>query len=127
MVSPKKVSSLRLHKWKDVISEAAQFHPPWIQFIGGEPLLCGKAFLQELLEHARSVGIDGIEVFTNGYLLDREWVDILSAHKASIAFSIYSKQPETHDKITGIPGSHKKLLHHIDMLIRNDIQQLFFA
>lgn len=121
VVFPKKDSSLRLQEWKDVISDAAKYHPPWIQFIGGEPLLCGKAFLQELLEHARSGGIDGIEVFTNGYLLDQEWVNILSANKASIAFSIYSKQAKTHDKITGIPGSHKKLLHHIDMLIRNDI------
>lgn len=121
MVSQKKDSSLSLQQWKDVIRAAARYDPPWIQFIGGEPLLCGKAFLQELLEQTHVAGIEGIEVFTNAYLLDQKWVDILYANKASIAFSIYSKKAETHDRITGIPGSHKKLLHHIDMLIRNNI------
>ena len=121
MVSPKKDPSLSLQQWKDVISSAAEYHPPWIQFIGGEPLLCGKAFLQELIEHTHAANINGIEVFTNGYLLDQEWADIFSANKTSIAFSIYSKKAETHDKITGISGSHKKLLSDIDLLIRKNV------
>jgi radical SAM protein with 4Fe4S-binding SPASM domain len=120
-IASKKTASLQLQQWKTIIDEVVAYHPPWIQLIGGEPLLRGKPFIKELLEHIRSKGVEGLEVFTNGTLLDKKWADIFMGCEASVAFSIYSKDEDTHDRITGVPGSHRNLMGHIDMLIRNQV------
>jgi uncharacterized protein len=59
---------------------------------GGEPLLAGRDWVQWFLEQAEKVGAAGgvrfrTSVQTNGTLLDRRWVDLLTAHQVSIGVS----------------------------------------
>jgi radical SAM protein with 4Fe4S-binding SPASM domain len=108
--------SLSLAQWKRVLSEAASLEASWVQIIGGEPLLMGKAFIEELLFHARASGFAHTELFTNGSLIDEQWAAIFRHTGTDVAFSIYSGSAVIHDGITGVRGSHKRLLRNIELL-----------
>jgi len=114
--------SLPVLRWLQVLTEAAQFSPPWVQLIGGEPLLCGKAFIQGILCHAQNLGIPHMEIFTNGILLNEAWADLFRDMNTHIAFSIYAKSAQVHDAVTGISGSHSRLLQNIEILIRKGVE-----
>ncbi len=57
-----------------------------------------------------------IEVFTNGYYLNKDWIDFLKTYNIKIAMSIYSHKEKLHNKIT---NNDKYLLH-----LRNSIKFL---
>lgn len=108
--------SLRLKQWQAVISEAASLGAKWIQFIGGEPLLYRKRSLFELISTAQKAQYDFIEIFTNGTLIDDEYVDFFAEHNVHIAVSIYSKRPDVHDEVTQRPGSFHRMMKNIEKL-----------
>lgn len=113
--------SLRLKQWQAVISEAASLGAKWIQFIGGEPLLYGKRSLFELISTAQKAQYDFIEIFTNGTLIDDEYVDFFAAHDVHIAVSIYSKRPDVHDEVTQSPGSFHRMMRNVEKLHRRGV------
>jgi MoaA/NifB/PqqE/SkfB family radical SAM enzyme len=87
-----------------------------VQLTGGEPLLC--EFLPELVARVYELGIAECEVFTNGLLLDRRMLETLAPHRPSLAFSMYSHDPSTHDSITGVQDSHRRTLAAIERALR---------
>jgi radical SAM protein with 4Fe4S-binding SPASM domain len=117
--------SLSLHKWQAVISEAASLGARWVQFIGGEPLLYGKRNLCQLILTARKARFGLIEVFTNGTLIDDEYVGFFAEHGVHIALSIYSKRPEIHDKVTESPGSFHRMMKNIEKLRHHGVPLRF--
>ena len=84
-----------------------------VQFIGGEPFR--HPALRSILETAAKQ-FRRIEIFTNGTLLDDAWCRLLQALKIRAALSVYSDQPEIHDAVTGIRGSHAAVMHGVDLL-----------
>jgi radical SAM protein with 4Fe4S-binding SPASM domain len=100
---------------KRVMEEAAQEGCRQIQLTGGEPLL--RKDIGELVDHARALNFDDIEIFTNGTLLREPLVRFLSERSIGVALSLYSYREETHDYITGVPGSHSKTLKGLKMLL----------
>ena len=91
-----------------------------VQFIGGEPLLSGNK-LYKYVDLLNRSGILDIEIFTNGTLIDIMWINFFKQHKLKIALSVYSKSPVTHDQITKVHGSFKKLKMAIELLNQNKI------
>ena len=83
-----------------------------VQLTGGEPLLC--EFLPELVARASELGIAECEIFTNGLLFDQRMLGTLAPHRPSLAFSVYSHDPSTHDGITGVKDSHRRTLAAIE-------------
>ena len=65
----------------------------------------------------RSVGIEHVEIYTNGLALTEELVAELAPSRPAFAFSIYSADPEAHDRITRTPGSHRRTLAAIDRVV----------
>ncbi|MEU5694674.1 FxsB family cyclophane-forming radical SAM/SPASM peptide maturase [Actinosynnema sp. NPDC020468] len=66
---------------------------------GGEPLLAGVAFLEELVRGLRSrvpVPVD-VVVQTNGTLLDRGWLEVLARLRVRVGVSV-DGVPEAHDR-----------------------------
>jgi uncharacterized protein len=71
---------------------------------GGEPLLMGKAYIrQALAHHGFAEGHLRASMQTNGVLLDREWAELLSAHKVSTGVSL-DGPPSVHDARRITPG-----------------------
>jgi MoaA/NifB/PqqE/SkfB family radical SAM enzyme len=98
-----------------MIDEAAAAGFRRIQFTGGDPLLC--EFLPEAVAHAAARGIPHLEIYTNGLALTDELLGKLAPHRPSFAFSVYSADPEIHDRTTRTPGSHRRTLAAIDRVV----------
>jgi MoaA/NifB/PqqE/SkfB family radical SAM enzyme len=92
-----------------------------IQFIGGEPFLYGEKIF-ELAEHAKSIGMDSMGMFSNFTLLTGEWADRMKELGMRAATSIYSKRPEVHDEITTVEGSFEWTMRGVNMLRERNIR-----
>ncbi len=103
-----------------VIEEASQLGFRRIQLTGGDPLLCD--FLPEAVAHARTHGIPHIEIYTNGLALTAELLAELAPHQPTFAFSVYSIDPDEHDRVTRTPGSHKRTFAAIDRVVASKLK-----
>ena len=110
---------LSTEEWKKLIDDAFKLGCRRCQFIGGEPFVYrgenGEDVL-DLAEHAKNIGYEFVEIFTNATLLTEKKVERIKALGVSIAVSLYSKDPEVHDRITKTPGSHKKTVQALRLL-----------
>lgn len=102
---------MQLADWMDTLDQAADLGCKRAQFIGGEPTLYPG--LAELIEHARSLSFEHLEVFTNGTVLTDKLKSIFARCNVNLAFSVYAAQEEVHDGITGQKGSLGKTLASI--------------
>jgi MoaA/NifB/PqqE/SkfB family radical SAM enzyme len=85
----------------------------------------GEVFIRRdflpIVAHARSRGLS-VTVFTTGTLLTPETATRLAdLHPLSVEVSIYSAQPEVHDRVTRIPGSHARSLRALRLLKERDV------
>lgn len=103
-----------------VLEELHRNNIKHIQFIGGEPLLMGSELKDIIFECGKN--FDFIEIFTNGTLINEEWCDFLKNHSIVVAISIHSYDPEEHDRITGVTGSHNKVVNAIRLLLKHRIK-----
>ncbi len=91
-----------------------------IQIIGGEPF-CNKD-IKKMIQYAQS-RFDTLEIFTNGTMLNEEWVDFIGNYKnIKLAFSVYSYIESEHDSVTMISGSYKRTLNTIELVKRKKIK-----
>jgi MoaA/NifB/PqqE/SkfB family radical SAM enzyme len=90
-------------RWLNIIDEAIALGCRSIQFIGGEPTL--HPDLPVLISHAHSAGCTLIEVYTNGTMLTEELLEICSATRTHLAFSVYGANAQVHERVTGVPRS----------------------
>ena len=104
---------------RQVIGDAAALGWKRLQFTGGECTM--NPDLQDLILHAKSCGFEFIEIFTNGTLLTEPMVQFLAQEGVHVGMSIYSYRPETHDAITGIPGSYEMSLNAIRLLLQYQV------
>lgn len=116
---PENEQKLNFSQWKKQIEDVSKLGCTTCQFIGGEPFLYrgknGETVL-DLAKYAKSVGFKFIEIFTNGTLLTKEKIDVIKQLGINMAISLYSIDPEIHDKITRTRGSHKKTMKALEML-----------
>jgi len=111
----KKSKELSLSKWKSIVVEAAEISCKQLTLIGGEPFLHPACV--ELTEFARTlVGIQTVEVFTNGTLCRPDQLRALAAADVNFALSVYASHSALHDKITGVPGSFDRTICALDFL-----------
>ncbi len=110
-----KPNRLSHDEWLGLIDDVRRLECRSIQFIGGEPFLYGEKIF-ELAEHAKSIGIDSMEMFSNFTLLNEEWADRMKELGMRAVTSIYSKRPEVHDEITTIEGSFERTMRGVNML-----------
>ncbi len=90
-----------------------------ITLSGGEMFLHPDA--ANIIKHARKNDFI-INILSNATLLNDYLIDILREVRISlIQVSLYSMQPEEHDAITTVKGSHHKTLQNIKKLIEADI------
>ena len=97
---------MSLRNFKIVIDALLNLGINRVQIIGGEPFI-DKNALRKMLDY--TIGkFEFIEIFTNGTLIDSEWVEFLSKNNIHVALSVYSYDATVHDKVTGSNGSWSK-------------------
>lgn len=85
----------------NLLGEAAQIGTRTLVITGGEPLL--HPHLPELVRAARGLGM-GVNITTNGTLLDRHYLSLVDAGVQSLSFSIDGLSA-THDRLRGRAGA----------------------
>ncbi len=105
---PERQEILALADVRRVLDEARCLGSPAVQFTGGDPLIYPE--LVPAVAYARETGYDDIEIYTNGLLLTDALLARLAPHTPHFAFSVYSHDAATHDRITRVPGSHHRTL-----------------
>jgi organic radical activating enzyme len=98
-----------------LLDEAAEVGCRAVQFIGGEATL--HPGLPQLIAHARAVGFDHVEVYTNATHLPPGLLECFVKHKVSVAVSIYADDAAVHDAVTQRRGSHRRTIANVKKLI----------
>ncbi len=112
---------LRFNELKHIIDEAYELGTPVVTLTGGE-CTSNRDFFK-IASYIRSKKIS-LEFFTNGQnLYDNEILfdKVVSIYPHRIALSVYSMNPDIHDKITGVKGSHFKTISVIKKLKERNI------
>ena len=87
-----------------------------IGITGGEPFL--RPELPDLVREIRARRMVA-HVNTNGHFLDdRRVAEVLDAGPDSINVSIDAADAEVHDRLRGVPGSHRRILEGVGRLLR---------
>ena len=111
---------MSLENYKKVIDGLLKLGVSKIQIIGGEPFV-NKQLLRDMLEY--TVGkFQAIEIFTNGTLIDEDWIEYLAQNGIHVALSVYSYNRDNHDQITGSKGSWEKTARTIEALKKHRIE-----
>jgi len=104
--------------WKQVMEESYAIGCRRLQFIGGEPFCIGNNKLLRLIQQAKDIGYNFIEVYTNCTMMDKKTLEFFCKNKIAVATSLYSFDAEMHDSITQQPGSFNKTIRAIREIIR---------
>jgi radical SAM protein with 4Fe4S-binding SPASM domain len=86
----------------------------WLLYTGGE-IFVRKDFL-DIYAYAKKAGFL-ITLFTNATLITKATAEYLAAWSPfSIEISFYGRTAETHDKVTGVPGSFERTMAGVRLL-----------
>ena len=80
----------------------------------GEPLV-DKDF-EPLIAHANQLGLVSV-VYTNGLRIDESMADFMYSHGVTPVVKLESLDAGIHDELTGIRGSHEKVIQAIEHLL----------
>ena len=112
-------SDMPLDKIIAIIDEFAEMGGIHVTLSGGEAFLHPK--LKEIAEYCRKKDLK-ISILSNLIALrksDLEWLK--NVNLSLIQTSLYSMNPEIHDKITTVKGSHARTMRAIELLVAYDI------
>lgn len=114
---PEERGELSINEWETLIRDMIGIengNPARLHFGGGEPFF--KNGIVPLIKLAKSAGFE-VRVTSNGYLInDRLASEIIDSGLDHISFSLDSLQPEVHDSLRGVSGTHKRVMQAIDFL-----------
>ncbi len=108
---------LKLEHIKKAIREARPLGLQSVKLTGGEPTIHPR--FREIVDLIESQGI-GMILETNGILIDDEMARFLKSkkHLSFISVSLDGARTETHDRLRGVKGSHRKAVAGIKALVK---------
>src|SRR5213593_446578 len=91
------------------LRKLADFNILYLTLTGGEPLVRKDFF--EIARAAREMGF-ALRIYTNAYLIDEGMAKKIKdiASPVEVEISIHGARPETHEKLTCVPGSLQRVL-----------------
>jgi len=102
-----------------ILDEIASAGCLWLLYTGGE-IFARPDFL-EIYEYAKRKGFL-VTLFTNGTLVTPEIADYLVEWRPfAIEITIYGATAETHDRLTGVPGSYESCLRGVRLLLERGL------
>ncbi|MCP3875012.1 MAG: radical SAM protein [Desulfobacteraceae bacterium] len=101
---------------KDIITKAADIGVMSIRFTGGEPLL--RTDFKEIYLFTKQHGIK-ITLFTNATLIDKEMIELFKRYPPGdkIEVTLYGLSKVKYEKISRKPGTYKKAMNGINLLL----------
>ncbi|MCJ7525861.1 MAG: radical SAM protein [Candidatus Aminicenantes bacterium] len=113
-------SELGTGQWLKIIADIKVAGCLFLLLTGGEPLL--RDDFSEIYSFARKSGFL-VTVFTNGTLVSDRIIGLFQdLPPRLVEISLYGANAETHDRITGIPGSFDRALQGIEALLSAGMQ-----
>ena len=114
--SKEELSFKKIHRIIDEIVDAGCL---FLLITGGEPLI--RSDFLEIYTYAKKKGLI-ITLFTNGTLITDEMADYFQRWKPFLVeITLYGITKETYERVTGIPGSFKRCMEGISLLIDRKI------
>jgi radical SAM protein with 4Fe4S-binding SPASM domain len=111
---------LSLAQITDILDLLKENGTLYVIFSGGE-VLTRKDFF-DIACYAREKGF-ALRLLTNGTLIDERIADrIKHLHPLSVEISLYGSNPETHDRLTGVPGSFERSIKALRLLHERSIR-----
>ena len=96
---------LTVEQWKDIIHQAWEAGMLRATLTGGECLTYPG--FKEIYLYLQSLGCE-VSVLTNGYLIDKEWIEFFQKNKpVEIQITLYGQNEEVYERVTGIRGFAK--------------------
>jgi radical SAM protein with 4Fe4S-binding SPASM domain len=87
----------------------------WMLLTGGEPLL--RPDLPEIYLHMKRRGLL-VTLFTNGTAITPRIADLLAEWPPLVVeVSIYGSSPQVYERVTGVPGSFRRCIRGIELLL----------
>ncbi|WP_328329294.1 MULTISPECIES: radical SAM/SPASM domain-containing protein [unclassified Streptomyces] len=105
--------------YEKVLTDAFELGCRKVQLIGGEPQM--SPHFGHLLRMAKDTGYEFVEVFSNLTHLTDETIGYAAENGIRFATSVYSDDPEVHDRITKVRSSHRRTVRNISRLVERDI------
>jgi len=93
----------------DALQKLADFNILYLTLTGGEPLVRKDFF--EIARRARELGF-ALRIYTNAFLIDEAMAKKIKdiANPIEIEISIHGAKPETHERLTCVPGSLQRVI-----------------
>jgi radical SAM protein with 4Fe4S-binding SPASM domain len=92
----------------------------WALLTGGEPLL--RPDFSEIYLHMKKKGLL-VTLFTNGTTLTPRIADLLAEWPPLVMeVSIYGSTPAVYERVTGVPGSYRRCLRGIELLLDRNLR-----
>lgn len=111
--------ALTYNGWQRLLAEGFDLGCRKCQLTGGEPFRyrgVDGAGVLDLAGYARNLGYESVEIYTNATLLNPGLVERIQELGLSVAVSLYSSDPEVHNAVTRVPGSHEKTRKSLQLL-----------
>lgn len=107
-------------QWFSILDQATEAGCLNLLITGGEPLL--RHDFAALYRHAKELGLL-VTVFTNGTLVNDDVVALFTdLPPRQVEVSVYGATAETHETVTGVPGSFQRCLAGIRRLLGAGIE-----
>ncbi|MBN2346834.1 MAG: radical SAM protein [Candidatus Aminicenantes bacterium] len=112
-------AELGMERWLEIIDEIKEAGCLYLLLTGGEPLL--REDFASIYSHAKRNGFL-VTVFTNATLLDDRLAGLFAELPPRLVeVSLYGAGAETHDRVTGVPGSFFRAWRGIERLVARGI------
>ena len=91
----------------------------WLLLTGGEPFI--RSDFLDIYTYAKKKGLL-ISLFTNGTFITPSIADYLTEWRPFVVeITIYGRTQDTYERVTGIPGSYKRCMRGIELLLERKI------
>jgi MoaA/NifB/PqqE/SkfB family radical SAM enzyme len=99
----------------EALQKLADFNILYLTLTGGEPLVRRDFF--EIAQRARELGF-ALRIYTNAFLIDGPMAKKIRdiANPVEMEISIHGARPETHEKLTCVPGSLQRVIDAVKHL-----------
>lgn len=113
-VGPKLAKNeLTTEEIKRMLADAHKLGIRYLGLTGGEPLL--KKDLFKIAGYAKKIGLN-VTMASNGTLINKKNIKQIAKSFDSVAISMDSIFPETHDKLRGVKGVYEKAMKTLELL-----------
>jgi MoaA/NifB/PqqE/SkfB family radical SAM enzyme len=114
------LDKVELEDWQRVLRESNDLGTTNIQISGGEPTI--SPYLVELVKYAHELQFPKVKIYTNAIHISEEMLDAFKGTDTLVRVTFFSHNPEHHDRVTRVKGSHTKASANIVRMYEKGIR-----